>query len=233
MTVTELNKLCKEQEVDTPLLSSGAFDFWAQYVLNHDILDNLFVKMYKNMHYFAESDFTSKEEELTDWLYTVESLLYANSKKYHELWRIQGIDDSKLSMTENYDMHYETDSTNENANSTTTGQRDDFSNSWIGSQNFANQNKSTAFNSAGEKVKTSDTSSNGTRNDTNAFTQGQQTNTGVSRDTIHTTSHNYGNLGIQTGADILMGYHKAIDRGVFAFYQKVFEDIVKEFLVWE
>lgn len=232
MKVIELNNLCKAQEVDTPLLSNANFDWWEEYITNHDLLDNWFVRMYKNMHYFAENDFTSKEEELTDWLYTVESLLFTNQKKYHELYRIQGIEDDKLSMTENYDMHRSTDSTNENASSNTTGQRSDFSNTLIGEQNFANQNRSTAFNTVGEKVKTSDTSSNGTRNDTNTFTQGQQTNTGVSRDTLHTESHDYGNLGVQTGADILMGYHKAIKQEVFAFYQIVFKDICKELLIW-
>lgn len=232
MKVIELNKLCKEQEVDTPLLTKAAFEWWEEYIANHDLLDNWFVRLYKNMHYFAEDDFTTKEEELTDWLYTVESLLFTNQKKYHELWRIQGIEDDKLSMTENYDMHRSTDSTNENANSNTTGQRNDFSNTLIGSQNFTNQNKSTAFNTVGEKVKTSDASSNGTRNDTNAFTQGQQTNTGASRDTLHTESYDHGNLGVQTGASILMDYHKAIRQDVFAFYQIVFKDICKELLIW-
>lgn len=233
MTVTELNKLCKEQEVDTPLLSSGAFDFWAEYVLNHDILDNLFVKMYKNMHYFAEGDFTSKEDELADWLYTVESLLYANSKKYHELWRIQGIEDDKLSMTDNYNMTRSTTSNRQTSGAITSGQRSDYTDDRIGNQDNTTQEESSAMNSAGYHQTGKTINKSGTRNDTSLFTKGQETDTSVSQNTETITSHDVGNLGIQTGADVLKSYDDAINKNVFAFYQKVFNDICKEFLIWE
>lgn len=232
MTVQELNNLCKEQEIDTPLLSNANFDFWEVYISNHDKLDNLFVKKFKSMHYFNESDFTSKTEELTDWLYTIESFLFANEKKYHEWYRVQLIEDADLSMTTNYDMTRTSTTSGINTGATTNGARNDVTNINIGSQNFSNLNKTTAFNSATEKTKSSDASAQGTRNDVTNYTVGQQTLTNVDSNNTTTTSHDVGNLGVQTGADILMTFKKALDSGVFSFYDRVFNDIAKEFLIW-
>lgn len=232
MKVIELNNLCKEQEVDTPLLSKAAFDFWEEYIVNHDLLDNWFVRKFKNMHYFCENDFTNKTEELEDWLYTIESLLFTNSKKYHELYRIQLLEDSKLSMTENYDM-LRTSTTNGNNNgAVTSGQRNDFTNNLFGSQDSTTQNESTAMNSTGLHATDKSINKTGTRNDTSTFTQGQQTTTNSSENSSTTTSHDIGNLGVQTGADILKSYHDAIKKDVFDFYNIVFDDICKALLIW-
>lgn len=232
MTVQELNKLCKEQETDTPLLSSYDGDFWSTYIANHDDLDHLFVKKYKSMHYFCEEDFTTSSEELTDWLQSIESFLYANDKKYHEMWRIQLLEDSKLSMTENYDMTRTSSTSANGSGSVTSGQRNDYTNNLYGSQESSSQEESTAFNSTGLHANAKTIDKTGTKNDTSTFTQGQQTTTNASQNSETVTSHDVGNLGVQTGADILMSYHKALNSGAFDFYNIVFADICKEFLKW-
>lgn len=230
MKVIELNNLCKE--LQEPLLTNLDFDFWTEYIEHHEVLDNWFVRKYKSMHYFCENDFLSKTDEVSDWLFTVGSLLFANQKKYHEWYRVQLIQDNDLSMTTNYDMHEETTHSGDITGATTSGQRTDVNQNSQGKQISENINKSTAFNTSNERVKLSDKTEVGGKNEINQFTQGEQMVTQHNTDTTTDTSYRYGNLGVMTGADILMSFKKALDSGVFSFYDRVFEDIAKELLIW-
>lgn len=223
----------KTKQSQTKLLSNFDSDFWDEYNANNSIVDKMFAIRYKNMKYFLSDDFTDDDALLSDFIQSVENLLFINQKKYHELWRIQGIEDDKLSMTDNYNMTRSTTSNSQTSGAITSGQRSDYTDDHIGNQDNTTQIESSAMNSTGyhQTGKTIDKS--GTRNDTSLFTKGQETDTSVSQNTETITSHDVGNLGIQTGADVLKSYDDAINKNVFAFYQKVFNDICKELLIWE
>lgn len=235
LTVKQMYTITSEQEV--PLLCYGTgdtFDWWEDYKDNFSIFDKLFMRKYRSMCYAFGDEFADDEQddEMEDWLESVTAFLTANDKKYHELYRIQLLEDSKLSMTENYDMTRTSTVSGTDIGTTSDGQRTDVTYNEIGQQKFTNVNKSTAFNSVSENTRASDTSENGTREDVVQYTKGREdvTHNNATSQTI--SSHDIGNLGVQTGADILMSYHKAISSGAFTFYEKVFTDIASEFLIW-
>lgn len=150
------------------------------------------------------------------------------------------------------------DTTSEN-DASISGQRTDIDNLQVGNQKQSDVNKVTAFNSNNENTNTTNANEIGSRNDVREFTEGQQTTTlqsqnnfnkGAETDTSTNTStfskgaetdnsngsesENYvltrkGNIGVQTGADILMGFDKAMP--VFDFYSKIFAEICENFLL--
>lgn len=211
---------------------STAPDFWQEYVSNYTLLDRVFAQTYKSMHYFMEDEFLDEDELLDDFMQSVINLIFMNSKKYHELWRIQLLEDAKLSLTENYDMNRSSTRSLTDQGTTSDGQRTDVTDTVIGKQNFKTVNNQGGFNTANENYNSSDVSENGSRTDANQFTKGREdvTHNNAVNETI--TSHDVGNLGVQTGADILKSYHDGISKGIFEFYQIVFRDICKELLVW-
>lgn len=228
MTVKELYEATIQQS-NTKLLSSftpgeALNDFWKEYRLNSDVFDRQFARTFANFEYFNPLS----NSILTEWLIDVNSFLMKNQKRYSEMWRIQVIEDNDLPLTYNYDLHetYSGNTTNQGAN--TTGQRTDVNNTQIGSQNFGNVNKSTAFNSSAENTTDTSTNSTGSRNDVSQFTKGKETDTTQSQGTTSYTKTAKGNIGVQTGADILMKFNESMP--VFDFYNKIFAEMCAELL---
>lgn len=236
MTIWQIyNRCCKEQETPFKLLwntQASVPDFWEEYTNNNTILDRLFAQTYKTMHYFMEDDFTDDDELCEDFMQSVINLIFINSKKYHELWRIQLLEDGKLSLTENYDMTRTSTTNRRDTGATSDGQRTDINTDIIGKQKFKTVNNQGGFNTANENYNSSDITENGSREDVRQFTKGQENITHNNSINESVTSHDVGNLGVQTGADILKSYHDGISKGIFEFYQIVFRDICKELLVW-
>lgn len=131
---------------------STAPDFWQEYVSNYTLLDRVFAQTYKSMHYFMEDEFIDDDELLDDFMQSVINLIFMNSKKYHELWRIQLLEDAKLSLTENYDMNRSTTRSLTDQGTTSDGQRTDVTDTVIGKQNFKTVNNQGGFNTANETI---------------------------------------------------------------------------------
>lgn len=228
MTVQELYRAVQLQS-STRLLSNytpdaSLNDFWRSYRENHEDLDRAFARAFANFKYYNPLG----DEGITDWLIDVRSILHKNEKRYSEMWRIQVIEDSDLPLTYNYDMKEEYTGTSNNQSAMTSGQRTDVNNTQIGSQKSANVNKATAFNTANENVTTSDSSATGNRNDITQFTKGQETDTSRGQSADQHTLTRKGNIGVQTGSEILQKFSDSMP--VFDFYNKIFAEICEELL---
>lgn len=97
--VKEIYEYCKEN--DLPMLSSFSADFWEVYVANYNYFDKLFCNSYKNFMAFSNEE-GSVEENTIDWIFDVAAFLLANSKRYSELWRMQGLADIDYSILDPY-----------------------------------------------------------------------------------------------------------------------------------
>jgi len=235
LTVKDLYNLCQEQETTTRLLSSyvsASDDFWSDYRTNFAYLDLYFKRLYSSMNYLFYDEDMTDEENLEQWLVDVQNILFTNSKKYWEMWRIQTIADNKLSMTDNYNMQETTIGTISNSSNETFGSRSDSASFTNGVQTNTEQNKVNAFNSSSSVNSADTTQTIGAKTDSSSNTIGSQTNNSSSTDTHNLTVNRVGNLGVQTGADVLKSYKDAIDNNIFDFYHTVFNDIAKQLLIW-
>lgn len=215
----------------TKLLSDYTADFWTEYKNNFSSYDDYFVTLYKSFVFFDQEETETVEEVTAHFTHAVENYLRANDKRLSELWRINVVpDDESYSITENYFMQEIYSGSNSNQSALTTGQRTDVNNTEIGSQNFENVNKVTAYNSSSENMHDSNKSQNGTRNDISQFTKGQETDTSISNGTDGHTLTRHGALGVMTVTDVLK---KQEDywKNTMMFYELVFREISERFLM--
>lgn len=235
LNVKDLYNLCQEQETPTKLLTSftpSNDDFWSNYRSNNTHLDIYFKRLFGKMNYCFYDEELTDDENLEQWLEDVNNVLLTHSKKYWELWRIQTVADNKLSMTDNYNMVENTQSRKDIDGTTTFGSRTDSGSITTGAQTNTEQNKVNAFNST-SSVNSADTSQTlGSHTDSTSSTVGSHTDSVDDTETLSMSVSREGNLGVQTGADVLKSYKTAIDGDVFDFYHVVFNDIAKELLIW-
>ena len=228
ITVKKMHQITSQNE--TPLLSSYAGDWWAEYVENYTVFDTIFTKMFKTFEYFDQESGQTEEEITADFIDTVYAWLMMNDKRYSELYRIHVIpDDEAYALTNNYDLHETYSGTSTGASSTITGQRTDVTYDNMGSQNASNVNKVTGYNSSAENTNDSSDSTTGSREDTHQFTKGQEQDTARSQGTDGHTLRRWGNIGVMTIEDILQKHANLWES--FSFYKIVFDDICKNFLL--
>ena len=227
-TVKEMYQVTKLNE--EPLLSDYSAEWWSEYVENYADFDAMFAKMFKTFVYYDQDSEETVEDIQEDFTQTVARWLRMNDKRYAELYRIHVIpDDDSYNLAYNYDRH-ETYSGNNNASaSQIAGQRTDVTYDNIGSQNSSDLNKVTGWNSGSENTKDSSSASVGSREDTHQFTKGQEQDTSRSQGSDAHTSHIFGNIGVTTVDDMLKKHNDFWQ--VFNFYQIIFNDICKNFLL--
>lgn len=227
-TVKELYQVTKLNE--EPLLSDYNAEWWAEYVENYADFDAMFAKMFKTFVYYDQDSEETVEDIQEDFTHTVERWLRMNDKKYAELYRIHVIpDDDSYNLAYNYDRHETYSGNNNVAGSSITGQRTDVTYDNIGSQNSSNLDKVTGWDSGSENTRDSSNSSVGDRQDTHQFTKGQEQDTSRTQGTDAHTSHIFGNIGVTTVDDMLKKHSDFWQ--VFNFYQIIFNDICKNFLL--
>lgn len=227
-TVKELYQVTKLNE--EPLLSDYSAEWWAEYVENYADFDAMFAKMFKTFVYYDQDSEESVEDIQEDFTQTVHRWLMMNDKKYAELYRIHVIpDDDSYNLAYNYDRHETYSGNNNVAGSSITGQRTDITYDNIGSQNSSNLDKVTGWDSGSENTRDSSNSSVGDRQDTHQFTKGQEQDTSRTQGTDAHTSHIFGNIGVTTVDDMLKKHSDFWQ--VFNFYQIIFNDICKNFLL--
>ena len=227
-TVKELYQVTKLNE--EPLLSDYSAEWWSEYVENYADFDAMFAKMFKTFVYYDQDSEDTVEEIQVDFTQTVKRWLRMNDKRYTELYRIHVIpDDDSYNLAYNYDRHETYSGNNNVAGSSITGQRTDVTIDNIGSQNSSDLNKVTGWNSSSENTKDSSNSSVGSREDTHQFTKGQEQDTSRTQGTDAHTSHIFGNIGVTTVDDMLKKHSDFWQ--VFNFYQIIFNDICKNFLL--
>ena len=233
-TVKDLYKMSKEALVPYPLLTSynpaGDIDWWNDYRENFSVFDEQFMRQFKTFVFFDQESDETDEDIMTNWQSTLYSWMMMNDKRYSELYRIHVIpDDESYALTNNYDLHETYSGNSTGASAVISGQRTDVTIDQIGSQNTADQNNITGWNSNSENANNSNTTNIGSRNENHQFTKGQETDTTRSQGTDGHTLRRYGNIGVMTIEDMLQKHDNFWQ--VFNFYQIIFNDICKNFLL--
>ena len=234
LTIKDFYKMSSTADEPFPLLtdftSAQSEDWWKEYKEDFEVFDYQFMKQFKSFIYFDQDANNTDEENLEDFMMTVYSWLAMNDKRYYELWRIHNItDDEAYALTNNYDIHETYTGTNTTASSAITGQRTDVTIDQVGEQEMSNLNKVTGYNSSSENTNDSSNSATGSREDTHQFTKGQEQDTARTQGNDGHTLRRYGNLGVMTVDDILTKHSTLWSN--FNFYQMVFDDICKNFLL--
>lgn len=226
-TVKEMYQLTNQNQ--TPLLSNYSSVFWTEYVSNYSNFDNQFASLFKSFIFFDQEENETISEVQSHFTTRVYNWLMMNDKRYSELYRINVIpDDAHNSITDNYFLKETYNGTNNGQGTITTGQRSDVNNLQVGSQDTGVVNKVTAYNSNNENTQTSGTSKNGTRQDIEQFTKGQQTDTSQSTGAEAHTLTREGQIGTMTAQDVMDKQQKFWK--AFNFYMFIFNEIQEKLL---
>lgn len=236
---------------DTALLSTYGGDFWNEYIQNHKEYDRLFMRMFKSFKYFLQDGSESIDVVLTNFIEDVKLHLMVNSKKYSELYRTYIVNDADYMLLDNYNVKESMNKQNSYEGSDVLGKRDDVTNdtigaittnttSTIGEQINSEIKKVSPYDSNNFNNESGTDSNFGTRSDSGntttnehtdnlTFTKGQQTDSHSNNSTESYELTRKGNIGVQTGADMLKKHDSFWTS--YEFYTMIFKDICKELLL--
>ena len=236
---------------DTALLSTYGSDFWNEYIQNHKEYDRLFMRMFKSFIYFLQDGSESIDVVLTNFVEDVKLHLMINSKKYSELYRTYIVNDNDYMLLDNYNVKESMNKQNSYEGSDVLGKRDDVTNdtigaittnttSTIGEQTNSEIKKVSPYDSNSFNNESGTDSNFGTRSDSGntttnehtdnlTFTKGQQTDSHSNNSTESYELTRKGNIGVQTGADMLKKHDSFWTS--YEFYTMIFKDICKELLL--
>ena len=239
-----------------PLLGTNTFDFWQSYINGASVYDRYFKDHFSGFYYFNNfSDTATASEIFDDFTDAVQAFITLNSKRYSELFRVHVLPTSAYDVVNNYDLnetHTRTASGNGSnvsgaredtqTGSSVEGARTDSGTTNMGAQNTTTTRSIEGFNSSGFSDSNQDVTaatahtdttsvSKGEQRDSNSSTlnKGEQTDTHTSSETENITIRRYGNIGVQTPADVIGGHIELWD--MFNFYKQVFDEIAKEYLL--
>ena len=159
---------------DEMLLSGYRADFWDEYRLNHKKYDKTFRRMFKSFYYFLQEDNESIEEITDNFTEDVYNHLLLHHKKYSELFRINVLEDSDYSLTDNYNITETMNKDGTNLSTNTYGARTDSTTEVEGRRTDSNSS------TLGSRTDTTDTTL-GSRTDTSNVSYGQQSNSNTSK----------------------------------------------------
>ena len=236
---------------DTALLSTYNGDFWNEYIQNHKEYDRLFMRMFKSFIYFLQDGSESIDVVLTNFVEDVKLHLMINSKKYSELYRTYIVNDDDYMLLDNYNVKETMNKQNSYEGSNVLGERNDVTNdtigaittnttSTIGEQSNSEIKKVSPYDSNKFNNESGTDSNFGTRSDSGntttnehtdnlTFTKGQQTDSHSNNSTESYELTRKGNIGVQTGADMLKKHDSFWTS--YEFYTMIFKDICKELLL--
>ena len=208
-TVKEMYEVTKV--AGTPLLSNFNGVFWTYYIDNYTELDRYFAKKYSSFRYFAQEESDTIEVVTQNFTSSVYEHLLVNKKRYEELYRVQAVNDTDYMLLDNYNVNETVTKEGSGNGSIVSGERED---------KIFNTTKVSPFDS--ENFYNDTTSDGSTR-------KGSETDTTNNSYNETVTSNKKGNIGVQTGADML-GKHTDYWKN-FDFYNLVFSEIAKELLL--
>lgn len=208
-TVKEMYEVTKV--AGTPLLSNFNGVFWTYYIDNYTELDRYFAKKYSSFRYFAQEESDTVEVVTQNFTSSVYEHLLVNKKRYEELYRAQSVNDNEYMLLDNYNVNETVTKEGSGNGSIVSGERED---------KIYNTTKVSPFDS--ENFYNDTTSDGSTR-------KGSETDTTNNSYNETVTSNKKGNIGVQTGADML-GKHTNYWKN-FDFYNLVFSEIAKELLL--
>lgn len=214
VTVDDMHKYCVSHNLK--LLSDFNYDFWTiEYSANHERYDRVFSKMFKSFKYFLQDYDASVEDVVEEFRTAVADHLFIHHKRYDELFRTYVVSDTDYHLLDNYDV-------TETMDRTTTEDETDTSNNTVGQQTDNIENKVSPYNTNSyfEDRKADETI--GERHDTGYVVRDND-------GTEHYTLTKKGNIGIQTGADMLSKHDKFWTP--YEYYMFIFRQIAKELLI--
>ena len=195
----------------TPLLSNFNDTFWNDYIEHYTELDRYFARRYRSFRYFAQEESDTIEVVTQNFTSSVYEHLLVNKKRYEELYRVQSVNDNDYMLLDNYNVNTSITKEGTGNGSIVSGERED---------KIFNTTKVSPFDS--ENFYNDTTSDGSTR-------KGSETDTTNNAYNETVTSNKKGNIGVQTGADMLVkhtDYWKNFD-----FYNLIFSEIAKELLL--
>ena len=208
-TVKEMYEVTKS--AGTPLLSNFNAVFWADYIEHYIELDRYFARRYCSFRYFAQEESDTVEVVTQNFTSSVYEHLLVNKKRYEELYRVQTVNDNDYMLLDNYNVNETVTKEGSGNGSIVSGERED---------KLFNTTKVSPFDS--ENFYNDTTNDGSTR-------KGAETDTTSNAYNETVTSNKKGNIGVQTGADML-GKHTNYWKN-FDFYNLVFSEIAKELLL--
>ena len=208
-TVKEMYEVTKV--AGTPLLSNFNDTFWNDYIEHYTELDRYFARRYSSFRYFAQEESDTIEVVTQNFTSSVYEHLLVNKKRYEELFRVQAVNDNEYMLLDNYNVNETVTKEGSGNGSIVSGERED---------KLYNTTKVSPFDS--ENFYNDTTSDGSTR-------KGSETDTTSNTYNETVTSSKKGNIGVQTGADML-GKHTDYWKN-FDFYNLVFSEIAKELLL--
>lgn len=208
-TVKEMYEVTKS--AGTPLLSNFNDIFWNDYIEHYTELDRYFARRYRSFRYFPQEESDTIEVVTQNFTSSVYEHLLVNKKRYEELYRVQSVNDNDYMLLDNYNVNETVTKEGSGNGSIVSGEREDkiYNTTMVSpfdSENFYNDTTSDGSTRKGSETDTTNNSYN---------------------ETI--TSSKKGNIGVQTGADML-GKHTNYWKN-FDFYNLVFSEIAKELLL--
>ena len=226
-TINDIYNYCTDNNII--MLSEYNSDFWANYITNHSTYDLVFLRLFSSFIFFMKSNNENIEDVSTRFINQVRAHLLINDKKYSELYRVNVIDDSKYSLTDNYDMVETMQKIGGDNQTDTFGQRLDTSNSTVGAQTNDNIHKVAPDDANTFNNYESDIFTNGERTDTSAITKGSEIDTHVNTNTENYNLTRKGNIGVMTATDML-DRHKRF-WSMWEFYEYIFKEISRDLLI--
>lgn len=221
-TVDDMWKYAKDNNVK--LLSDFSATFWSEYLANSTRYDKLFRRMYKNFKYFMQEG-DDIAEITTEFVDDVYNHLLINKRKYEELYRVHVITDEDYSITDNYHIIETMDRDTTSNNSNTYGQRTD--SVGLGSQTNTSEVDVSPYDSESYYNDHKVTDVLGARQDSN--TKGSQSDTLNNTGTEDYTLTRRGNIGVQTGTEMLDKHTRFWDN--YKFYEYIFANICADLLL--
>lgn len=208
-TVREMYEVSKK--AGTPLLSNFNDTFWNDYIEHYIELDRYFARRYCSFRYFAQEESDTIEVVTQNFTSSVYEHLLVNKKRYEELYRVQSVNDNEYMLLDNYNVNETVTKEGSGNGSIVSGQREDklYKTTLISPFDSENYYSNTNSEDTARKGSETDATSN-TYNET-------------------VTSNKKGNIGVQTGADML-GKHANYWKN-FDFYNLIFSEIAKELLL--
>lgn len=210
------------------LLSNFNATFWQDYINNHSRYDKLFRRLYYNFKYFmqeCDSDLDDIADVTTEFIDDVYNHLMANKRKYEELYRIHVITDEDYSITDNYHIIETMDRDTTSNNDNTYGARTD--GDTIGSQTNTTESDVSPYDNENFYNEGKITNVFGARTD--SHTKGSQIDALNNTGTEDYTMTRRGNIGVQTGTEMLEKHNRYWDK--YKFYEYIFACICADLLL--
>jgi hypothetical protein len=229
ISVADLYKYSKLQNV--PLLGSANYDFWAPYTSGFANFDRYFRNRFKSWLYFESFASGQAVEDMhTDFTETIAAHLAINSKRYSELYRVQILANDAYDIVNNYDLNETHTNTHSESGENVSGSRTDSTTNNNGAQTTTNTGSVQGFNSAAFSDSDKQVIASASYTDSASLSKGSQTDTHSASGTENITIRRYGNIGVQTPADVIGG-HIELWQDLFNFYKLIFDEIAKEYLL--